>query len=325
MIYNVEGIDGLIVHFIANDVVNAEAKGPNEMFEAMQSPDVGLERRRFVTGKEDLMTAFSGNWGMPYKFVASGDSKPFEDAPWPINETRLRLNFTADHCLQENFRVEDEFNELLAFGYFDGQNIKYHDDGEHGLGDTVSTLSLGAPAEMSFRVKAKHFSGVSKTGYFTDRMPLPCTKQYQLRKAAYERLTQESFPDGGRNKRLLAIAKELGLRDNCSDRKPLITLRLNHGDVVMMHGSQVQEYLEHQVDPQGGLRFALTCRTILPDHLKPDELPTYEVKRAKGFYDGSNIADMKGLVRTEKHPSQWSAQFGPFVSRSDFAGWPYYR
>ena len=109
------GIKGKFIHLAASKKVIQEPGGPDEMFAAVQTEDLGLERRRFAVSKMsagksedakktspveliqsqqtleqdeevpqsrkpgfeggDLMTAFSMNYGMPYKFVASGASK----------------------------------------------------------------------------------------------------------------------------------------------------------------------------------------------------------------------------------------------------------
>ena len=55
----------------------------------------------------------------------------------------------------------------------------------------------------------------------------------------------------------------------------LVTITLGHGDIVLMEGYDIQKYLEHKVVPEGYLRFALTCRTVLEDHLKPEERSAY--------------------------------------------------
>lgn len=49
-----------------------------------------------------------------------------------------------------------------------------------------------------------------------------------------------------------------------------LRILLNHGDIVIMHGEEVQKYFEHAVTPRGTLRYALTCRTILPEKLEND-------------------------------------------------------
>jgi hypothetical protein len=48
--------------------------------------------------------------------------------------------------------------------------------------------------------------------------------------------------------------------------------------------------LEHQVEPTGSLRFALTCRTVLGNHLTADQQPKYDVKAAE-VYDGSALRE----------------------------------
>ncbi|GAM84217.1 hypothetical protein ANO11243_022110 [Dothideomycetidae sp. 11243] len=294
MHYTIPGISGRISHMIANEKIVTEPKGPDEMFEALQTLDCGLERRRFVIGKEDYMTSFSCNYGMPYKFIASGESTSFDGAPWPMTETRSRLSWAARLLSgEEEIGSKEDFNELLAIGYFDGQNIKYHDDGENGLGDTVASLSLGYPAEMYFRVKKKHWFGMATSGQFNTSRPLPGTPKYDEKVAAYQQLQQNEQISEGKGERLKEIAMGIGLQHiSGKDRKPWLRLRLCHGDIVVMHGREIQEYMEHRVEPTGVLRFALTARTILPEHLKPDEWPSYEVLPDDGHYDGSGIAEM---------------------------------
>jgi len=286
--YTFAGIDGCIIHMIANRTVKEEALGPDLMFEELQQADCGLERRRFKTGSEDFMTAFSNNRGMPYKFVASAESLSFEGSPWPLTETRSRLTWAARRLIGPDV----SFNELLTIGYFQQQNMKYHDDGEFGLGPTVASLSLGYSADMYFRIKGKHWCGTSPSGVFTDTIPLPGTLRYNERMERYLELIEQN---DGSNKasRLRDASTKLGLTWNVKDRKPWLRLRLCHGDNVIMHGNQIQEYFEHQVDSLGSLRFALTCRNILPGHLKTDELPSYNVLPDDGHYNGSRIADLK--------------------------------
>lgn len=53
-------------------------------------------------------------------------------------------------------------------------------------------------------------------------------------------------------------------------KNPVLRVTLDHGDMVIMHGSGVQKYYEHEVVPSGTLRFALTCRYVRPDTLEND-------------------------------------------------------
>lgn len=255
------------------------------------------------------MTAFGMNYGMPYKFIASGDSRSFEDAPAAIRAAWSRLNFAQREFVNEPAGYQD-FNEELVFAYMQGQNIKYHDDGERGLGPRIATLSLGAGATMSLRVKAKYYSQVSKTGVFTYEKPLPLPvlesshqgfkpktkgadalkEGYAARVAGFEEL--KKLKDAGNTAEFRKRSKELAtkLKLRRVQAQPLLSFHLTHGDIVIMEGEDIQKFLEHQVDPCGNLRFALTCRTILENHLTPDQLPQYNVGEAE-VYDGSGIRE----------------------------------
>lgn len=356
--YTIEGVEGCIFVAKANKAVVSEPGGPDDMFRELQGSDIGLERRMMRKTADDgaqgaaaevknsslenndldapeeddgddpedehngevgaRMNAFGMNFGMPYKFIANGDSQSFENAPAAIHAARTRLNWAQRVFVNDASGFQD-FNEELVFAYLEGQKIKYHDDGEKGLGPRIATLSLGAPATMSLRVKAKYFSHVSNTGVFTDEKPLPlpllessgyasgykrkAKKAAAQGKAAASRDIYEDrhkawaelqgLKQAGQSEafrvRSKEIPKELELRRKAGD--PLISFHLTHGDIVIMEGEQIQKFLEHAVEPHGHLRFALTCRTVLSNHLKTDQLPTYEVKEDPEPYDGKAIRE----------------------------------
>ncbi|RMZ04124.1 hypothetical protein D0862_05408 [Hortaea werneckii] len=341
--YTVEGIQGRFVHAVANGRINREWQGPDDMFAALQTEDMGLERRRFNSeklsgGKDrevqstpaksqvrgqlpsppndgpefdeadesgatqkpeadvgDFMTAFSMNYGMPYKFVASGASRPFEDSPWPVQACRSRLNWAQRTFLPDSDAGNDEFNEELIFAYMEGQKIEYHDDGEEGLGPRIATLSLGGKAKMYLRMKSKHYVGCSKTGVFTPDRPVPGgvdgKEMDAQRLAAWNELQSLKATDrAAYSRRLKEIPKELGLYSKKGKLGPdLVSVTLNHGDIVLMEGYDIQKYLEHKVVPDAHLRFALTCRVVLENHLKPEERPGYTVGPDTYGYDGANL------------------------------------
>lgn len=247
------------------------------------------DKRTFDEG--DLMTAFSMNYGMPYKFVASGASRSFEDSPKAVNDCRYRLNWAARALLGKSKDVLD-FNEELIFTYLEGQKIEYHDDGEDGLGPEIASLSLGGRAKMHMRMKAKHHVGCSKTGILTEEKPVPGSMDgsamYEKRLAAWIELQKLKSDSVAYNKRRKELPKELGIFDKRTKKADdLVTVTLSHGDIMVMDGYDIQRYLEHKVVSEGYLRFALTCRTVLEDHLKPKERPDYVVQPDEGTYDGS--------------------------------------
>jgi alkylated DNA repair dioxygenase AlkB len=233
---------------------------------------------------------------MPYKFIAAAASHSFDGAASPITDARTRLNWAAKLVLAQYYdkSIEDlhadwkakEFNEVLALAYLDKQSIDYHDDGEKGLGPTIATLSLGAPATMKIRMKAKHYYGVSKSNILVDAPPVSGCLEYESRLRE-----QPGLDQCHQNKKAYAqeVVKKLGLKFQGKHTKDVLTLKLEHGDIVVMHGADVQKYYEHSVESEGMLRFALTCRHIELDSLKAEDKPTYEVAPDSGFYDGSEL------------------------------------
>ena len=298
--YRIPGIDGFITHMIANRTVVEEPGGPDDMFEELQRSDIGLRRCPMPNAQlkgSNYCRQFLVNYGMPYKFIAATSSRPFDGAARPITATRSRLNWAAKLLLAQEssqdsasgWSKEREFNEVLALGYFESQKINYHDDGEHGLGPTIATLSLGAPGKMRVRMKARHYHGVSAAGVYDDAPPLPGCQHYAARKARHADLAALKTKDAqayqtARKK----LPQELKLKSR-GNAKEVLTMQLGHGDVVVMHGAQLQRYYEHAVDHAGKLRFALTCRYIDPASLGEADRPEYEVGGDEEGYDGGGL------------------------------------
>ncbi|KAF2807172.1 uncharacterized protein BDZ99DRAFT_365145, partial [Mytilinidion resinicola] len=284
--FGIAGIDGFIAHLIANKTVNEEPNGPNDMFEDLQLNSIKLRRSPLPTAQlkgQSLTNHFVVNYGMPYKFIAGPQSHPFEHAARAIKTTRSRLNWAGRLVAPD---MPHAFNEVLALGYFEDQTISYHDDGEFGLGPTIATLSLGCTAKMKVRMKANHYHGVSKGGNYDRAQPIAGCQNYEARKAAHDALMALKAADLAAYKaKLKALPKELGLTATGTARDAL-EMKLGHGDVVIMHGTGIQEYYEHRVEPMGKLRFALTCRYIDPDSLKPADRPAYAVLPDEEGYDG---------------------------------------
>jgi hypothetical protein len=146
---------------------------------------------------------------------------------------------------------------------------------------------------MMLRMKSKHYQGAK--GYrekgkpffrLIKEAPIPGCVKYEERKAAWEDLQKLQDNASAYEQRLKEIPAELGLKEK-GEQPPVMTLKLKHGDMVFMHGAAIQKYYEHSVVPEDKLRFALTCRQILPGHLKKEEAPPYEVGPDPYWYDGA--------------------------------------
>jgi alkylated DNA repair dioxygenase AlkB len=217
-------IVGVVRHFKASGLINCQPDGPNDLFRMMQEDDFNMRRlpARQSGGVGEVLTShWVSNWGAPYKYGVSVESKGFQDAPIAIVKALKRLTWAGQQTMDDRLEPFHPFNELLSLGYFEETSIGYHDDGESTLGLTVATLSLGAQASMTFRPKAKSgFGATSK---------------------------------------------------NAKGTKPdVLRITLEHGDMIIMHGTGVQKLYEHAVTPHGKLRFALTCRYIRPETMNSD-------------------------------------------------------
>jgi hypothetical protein len=139
-------------------------------------------------------------------------------------------------------------------------------------------------------MKARHYHGVSSVaGLYDDAAPIPGCQHYDARLALQPSLEALKKSDSkAYNARRKQIPKQLGLNNRGTARDAL-TMQLGHGDIVIMHGADVQKYYEHAVEHSGKLRFALTCRYIDPKSLKPEDQPGYEVGPDMERYDGSGL------------------------------------
>lgn len=253
---------GTITHFQPNVFANQRRNGPDDLFVQLQETDVGLKRfplsNSLVPGA--LTAHFAVNYGMPYKYVVAVDSKSFGEAPKAILRALHRLTWAGEQAVTDG--TFQKFNELLTVGYFQEQKMGFHDDGERTLGPTIATLSLGGEATMSFRMKKRHYLGFSKSGvYQMDQEPMPGCLEYERRLELYR--NRYTISDAHRTSLLNEIVESATMvRVPASPQ--IIRTTLKHGDMIVMHGENIQQYYEHAVHPSGKLRFALTCRYVDP-------------------------------------------------------------
>ena len=143
-------------------------------------------------------------------------------------------------------------------------------------------------------MKLKYHVGCSKTGIFSEERPLPGgmggPDMDKKKLEAWEELQLINEDTAAYNKRRKEIPKELDIYSKrTSKAADLVTVTLSHGDIILMDGYDIQKYLEHKVVPEGYLRFALTCRTVLEDHLKDNERPSYTVVEDTEVYHGPKV------------------------------------
>lgn len=153
-----DGPIGFIRHFRSSGTINSQPDGPNDLFRAMQTEDFNLKRQpaRQERGIGEILTGhWATNWGAPYKYGVSQESRGFSEAPQVILKAVKRLTWAGAQALCKKVEPFQPFNELLSIAYMQNSAIGFHDDGEETLGPTVATLSLGCQAVMRFRPKSK--------------------------------------------------------------------------------------------------------------------------------------------------------------------------
>ncbi|PYH92964.1 hypothetical protein BO71DRAFT_400122 [Aspergillus ellipticus CBS 707.79] len=285
LVYKIPGV-GNITHLVSSQSINTRTNGPDDLFKQLQLVDLGLQRyplqQSVVVGT--LTAHFAVNYGMPYKYVVSVESKGFDEACSEILQALGRLTWATKQAVID---TGDPFlppNELLLLGYFEDMKIGYHDDGESSLGPTVATLSLGAKSTMLVRMKYTYYHGFSKAKkpLSDDPVLLGCD-QYDQRKALKSQFTDGSLNEAAYSDLRLGILKKSRSRE----APPCIKMELNHGDLLIMHGENLQKYYEHSVVPENNLRFALTARYIKPEHVDSKEIQKGQFNlSADQVYDG---------------------------------------
>lgn len=242
-----------VAHIQGNVYSNAAPRGPNEIFRGLQEVrDLPLERRKMShsrIGQPMLTNHFAANYGMPYEYSARTPtpSVAFADAPDPVIAALGRLSWIAEKVVPT--RTYQKVNEMLVCGYMFDNSMRYHDDGEKGLGDTIVALSVGGPADMNWRMKAKYYdpSALNKKNisrYDPKRKVLVGSKLWARRKELNDLYGQVSEEDWQVAKKEVYDEYAAFSGDNKKQCKNALEIGLRHGDYIVMHGAAIQKYYE---------------------------------------------------------------------------------
>ncbi|EAW12643.1 putative Rho guanyl nucleotide exchange factor [Aspergillus clavatus NRRL 1] len=248
--YKIPGV-GCITHFVSTRTINSRPNGPNDLFRQLQVADFGLRRyplqQSVVAGT--LTAHFAVNYGMPYKYIVSVDSKSFGEAPGEVLRAMGRLTWATERAVAGSGDTFLPPNELLMLGYFEEMRIGYHDDGESSLGPTIATLSLGAKSTMSIRMKYKYYNGISKTKTLLKEDPALAGSRMEAERRSLKTQFASGEIDQATYDRLRRQTLQKG---RCSEAPVYIKMELNHGDLVVMHGEDLQRYYENGQSPYYG-------------------------------------------------------------------------
>ena len=285
-----------IIHLHSTPEINAQTNGPDQLFKEMQEAR-GMRLLRRINGKvatnaptAALTRHFAENYGLHYNYIVAQGSTPFSSAPAPVCHALQRLIWAG--TATEMMDISKPFNELLVVGYMSDGRMGYHDDGEVSLGPTISTLSLGCQALMKFRYKKKYYSpplDMKSNKFVSESFVLSGVPLEQERNDQVK--WEKSHPNATLAEKRTHFKGLPGVKKQADSKlmhRDSLQLLLSHGDMVIMHGADIQKYMEHQVEARGCLRFALTSRHVLPHMVNPADLYMGDVDlSAYPEYDGS--------------------------------------
>ena len=126
-------------------------------------------------------------------------------------------------------------------------NYQWHDDGEKDLGPDIASLSLGGAATMSFRMKAKYYLLPKTLSIETYDPTLPVLKgsqAWRLRETVNEHFRAGRGVEYEEAKKELFTALKTDKEVKKRHATSCLSLELRHGDMVVMHGGEIQRVWE---------------------------------------------------------------------------------
>ncbi|KAK8070945.1 hypothetical protein PG997_011148 [Apiospora hydei] len=233
---NSEGlVGGAVAVFRATPETCGMPNGPDELYLNMQNEDLRLRRnpaRAKGSRREELTSHFAFNYGAFYKFGVFVNSVGFKDAPAPILAGLAQLDWAQSLGIT-HLIVDRPLGKSMSL-----KSKKFNE-----------LLALGYFEESTI---SYHDDGEKELGPTVATLSLGSPAVMRFRPKRKTQLGQE-----GRSKR--------------GDKPSVISFVLRHGDIVIMHGTDIQRDYEHAVTPCGKLRFALTARFVRPESIESHE------------------------------------------------------
>ena len=106
-------------------------------------------------------------------------------------------------------------------------------------------MSLGAPAEMSIRMKSKYYSDVwNKDKQYDPKAPVipGCLLEHERLRLNREASTRT--PEGLQREFQKVKAASKSNKVLKKEMPALLTMQMQHGDIIIMDGTELQKYYE---------------------------------------------------------------------------------
>ncbi|KAI1212666.1 uncharacterized protein F4807DRAFT_457464 [Annulohypoxylon truncatum] len=268
------GFIGTVIRIRPTRKAFTRAGGLDELYTRLQECELPLERRpvRHAGKRVEILTShFTANYGAPYKFgVVVKTTNGFQGAPDPIVETNVRLSWGGEMAVAATTQLVRNQNLDVRDGVLPNEFEKFNE-----------LLVLGY---FEKSVISAHDDGEIELGPTVASMSLGSKSVMKF----MPKMKKNLGDDVGKDQK---------------ERSPMLSLVLKHGDILVMHGAEIQKLYLHSVTNCGKHRFAMTCRHIRPETIMDQE----QRERAKVDgelsedwaairYDGSNDTFLSNLT-----------------------------
>ena len=122
--------------------------------------------------------------------------------------------------------------------------MQYHDDGEKQLDDLVSTWSLGAPAEMFFRMKKKFAHPRLEESVYNPNSEVVMGSDFWEERLKLNELYHHGMTDAFKQQKAEFFKANRNALNKNGFARWCLRLELSHGDFVVMHGAKIHTAYE---------------------------------------------------------------------------------
>ncbi|KAK2001110.1 hypothetical protein LX36DRAFT_629421 [Colletotrichum falcatum] len=235
-------IIGSVTVLRATRDINVREGAPDQMWDLLQhdtTRDFGFQRQPAIHSglpTEKLTRNFLQNWGAPYKFAVNVHSRPFSEAPDSVIGALKRMQWAGQTSVDMTNDTMDAYAQLPDYSAMVRCDTLTDD-----FIDFNELLSIGYMEEDKINY---HDDGEDTLGPTVATLSLGSPALMSFK-------TKKSYS-----------VKE----------KKVLQLTIFHGDLVVMHGTRIHQAYLHKVVPKGKRRFALTCRKIVLENIKDDNV-----------------------------------------------------
>ena len=176
----------------------------------------------------------NNNYGEEYAF-ADNSTTDISQMPACIKSAANLVNTVGQMELSNLYEGP---NQVSVNGYMSEMSMDCHTDGQDELVQTISTLCVGGDATMIFRLQNRYHK--NQVGLFGDDDPIRAALDWKNLTTLRHKWLAGEIPD----EKFRANPDLLSKPRKHRMVRPLITLPLIHGSIVIMQGAEISKCYE---------------------------------------------------------------------------------